>query len=276
VDNQIATFRKVALSTSRILAQKGGRVSRLLYKAADVYRRTYNNLNYDMNTNGEFYVLDRLASTAPTTVFDVGANKGDYTGACLSRFPGATVHSFEIVPQTFRKLTKNVSSPRVVLNEFGLSNVHGSTVLSYNPEDDGSSSMVEGDKIHDGRWEEIKVSVTTGDRYCERNAVDRIDLLKVDVEGAEHLVFEGFSQMFKKESISAVQFEFGMVNIYSKFLLKDFWELFSNHGFLLGPIMPTGVVFKNYNTRDEDFQGPPNFFAVHKSKPAIIEAVRRR
>ncbi|EUB99536.1 methyltransferase FkbM family [Rhizobium sp. CF080] len=276
MDNRIATLKKAALNTSRILAHRGGRMSQLLYKAADVYRKTYNNLNYDMKTNGEFYVLDRIASTAPITVFDVGANKGDYTMACLSRFSSATVHSFEIAPQTFRKLAHNVSSPRVVLNEFGLSNAAGSTVLRYNPDDDGSSSMVEGDKIHDGRWEEITVRVTTGDCYCEQNAVDQIDLVKVDVEGAEHLVFEGFSGTFKKGNISAVQFEFGMVNIYSKFLLKDFWDFFSSHGFLLGPIMPTGVVFKSYNTRDEDFQGPPNFFAVHKSKPAVIEAVRRR
>jgi hypothetical protein len=101
-------------------------------------------------------------------------------------------------------------------------------------------------------------------------------LLKVDFEGAEHIVFNGFSESFKTGSISAVQFEFGMVNIYSKFLLKDFWEFFSKHGFVLGPVMPQGIYFKEYNTRDENFQGPPNFFAVHKSKPKIIEAVRRK
>jgi len=54
-----------------------------------------------------------------------------------------------------------------------------------------------------------------------------------------------------------------MVNIYSKFLLKDFWDLFTRYDFVLGPIR---VDFKEYNTRDENFQGPPNFFAVHKSE----------
>jgi hypothetical protein len=89
-------------------------------------------------------------------------------------------------------------------------------------------------------------------------------------------VFDGFSQSFENGLISSVQFEFGMVNIYSKFLLKDFWEFFSNHGYVLGPVMPKGVDFKEYNTRDENFQGPPNFFAVHKSKSKIIEAVKRK
>jgi hypothetical protein len=40
--------------------------------------------------------------------------------------------------------------------------------------------------------------------------------------------------------------------------------------------MPKGVIFKDYNPRDEDFQGPPNFFAVHKTKSRLIDAVKCR
>jgi FkbM family methyltransferase len=229
-----------------------------------------------MESNGEYYVLDRLSTTGIKNVFDVGANKGEYTNACLSRFPAATIHAFEIAPPTYQKLTQNVSSERVKFNKFGLSNTEGYFELNYNPDDDGSSSLVEGSSIHDGMWQRIKVDVTTGDKYCKDSGVKSIDLLKVDVEGAEHLVLDGFSQSFASGVISSVQFEFGMVNIYSKFLLKDFWELFSKHGFVVGPVMPNGVDFKDYNTRDEDFQGPPNFFAVHKSKLNIIKAVRRQ
>jgi hypothetical protein len=94
------------------------------------------------------------------------------------------------------------------------------------------------------------------------------------VEGAEHLVLEGFTDSFERGIISAVQFEFGMINIYSKFLLKDYWQFFSQYGFAIGPIMPKGVAFKDYNPRDENFQGSPNFFAVHKTKSMIMEAVK--
>jgi FkbM family methyltransferase len=229
-----------------------------------------------METNGEYYVLNKLAAmTQVTTIFDVGANKGEYTNACLCRFKNAKVHAFEIAPPTYQKLIANVSSERVKFNNFGLSNAVGSFDLNYNPNDDGSSSLIAGGNIHDGLWRKIKVDVTTGDEYCRDNNVTSIDLLKVDVEGAEHLVFDGLLNNFGKCAISAVQFEFGMVNIYSKFLLKDFYDLLNRHGFVLGPVMPRGVDFKDYNTRDEDFQGPPNFFAVHKSKSHIIEAVRR-
>jgi FkbM family methyltransferase len=271
----MSILRQTAWTTSRIIAQNGGAVSRSLYQIANLYRKAYNNLNYNMDTNGEYYLLDKLSTTGVRTVLDVGANKGDYTRACLTRLKDATIHSFEIAPPTYQKLKNSVSSDRVKINNFGLSNSDGCFDLNYNPDDDGSSSLIEGSNIHDGSWKKIKVNVIRGDDYCKSELIESIDLLKVDVEGAEHLVFEGFSKTFEGGLISSVQFEFGMVNIYSKFLLKDFYDLFNGYGFVLGPVMPKGVDFKEYNTRDEDFQGPPNFFAVHKSKPQIIEAVRK-
>lgn len=259
-----------------MMAHNGGPMSRALFHAANVYVKTYNNLNYDMATNGENHVLNRLSGHDIKVVFDVGANKGEYTAACLSRFPNATIHAFEIVPATFEKLAAGATSPRIKLNSFGLANSSGRLSINYNPHDDGSSSLVEGSSIHPGTWQKVEVDVVTGDDYCADQKVDSIDLLKIDVEGAENLVLEGFSKSFGSGRISSVQFEFGMVNIYSKFLLKDFWEFFRKHGFALGPIMPKGVDFKEYDSRHETFQGPPNFLAVHESKPKLIDAVKRK
>jgi len=271
----MSAFRNTAWNTSRIIAQNCGSLSEALYRVANLYRKTYNKLNYDMKTNGEYFLLDKLSKTSVRTVIDVGANKGEYTEACLRKFSSATIHSFEIAPPTYQKLKSNVSSERVKLNNFGLSNVKGSFSFNYNPKDDGSSSLIDADNIGHGDWHKIQLDVITGDEYCNRNQIKTIDLLKVDVEGAEHLVFSGFKNSFEGGIISSVQFEFGMVNIFSKFLLRDFYELFNRYGFLLGPIMPKGVDFKEYDTRNEDFQGPPNFFAVHRSKPHIIEAVKK-
>ncbi|MEA3147443.1 MAG: hypothetical protein QOI53_3005 [Verrucomicrobiota bacterium] len=269
------TLRDVAWNINRLIAQNGGPISRVLFRAANLYVKTYKNLNYDMNTNGEYYILDCLKSQAILTVLDVGANKGEYTSACLSRFPHAEIHSFEIVPATYQKLITNVGTEKnVFLNNFGLSDTKGIVQINYNADDDGSSSIIEGSNIHNGQWEKVEVDVIKGDDYLVERNINSVDLLKVDVEGAEHLVLNGFSKSFENGRISAVQFEYGMVNIYSKFLLKDFWDLFSKYGFAIGPLMPRGVDFKEYNTRDEDFQGTPNFIAVHRSKINMIEAVR--
>jgi FkbM family methyltransferase len=236
--------REVALGVSRFIANSRGPVSSVIYKLACIYMRAHKNLNYDMNTNGEFALLNRLSDQNIKTIFDVGANVGDYSRECLSRFPAATIHSFEIVPATFQKLERNLAeSPRVKLNDFGLFNSRGTVQINCNPANDCISSIIEGDAIYKGNWRKLDVKVVVGDDYFNEKGLSVIDLLKIDVEGAEHLVLDGFRKAFEQGKILSVQFEFGMFNIYSKFLLIDYWKFFTEYGFALGPIMPDGVDF---------------------------------
>ena len=263
-------------SVNRLISQNFGPLSTALYHTANAYTKSYNNLNYDMKSNGEYRLLDKLARLETKVIFDVGANKGEYAKACLSRFKDAELHAFELVPETYARFVANVRSDRVVANPFGLSDQPGTVEINVNPRKDGLSSLIEGTAINKGSWTRQSVTVLRGDDYCAERSIARIDFLKVDVEGAEHLVLEGFSRMLAEGRISVIQFEYGMINIYSKFLLLDFWRVLTDHGFVLGPVMPRGVAFKSYNARDENFQGPPNFVAVHRSKLEIIEAVRLR
>lgn len=258
----------------RLVSQNLGPVSYAIYRAATLYIQSYKNINHDMNTNGEFYILNRMADLGAVTIFDVGANKGEYTNACLDRLREAKIHAFELVPETYAKFLVNVKSDRVTINKFGLSDKSGEIDVNYNSSQDGLSSLIEGTEINKGNWNKRKSIVRTGDEYCKSNGIESIDLLKMDVEGAENLVLGGFSEMLSDNRISAIQFEFGMINIYSKFLLIDFWNLLSGYGFVVGPLMPRGVDFKKYNVRDEAFQGPPNYVAVHSSKQNIIAALK--
>ena len=116
--------------------------------------------------------------------------------------------------------------------------------------------------------------VTTGDLYCSEHGIERIDFLKVDVEGAEREVLNGFSRMLDERRITAVQFEYGLVNIRSHVLLADFHELFESAGFAVGKIFPDGVDFRAYEIqRDEDFTGP-NYLAVQRERQDLIDALR--
>ena len=270
-------LKKAVASASRFVIRRGGPIPRNLHILADIYVRAYKNFNYDMRTNGEHFLLDQLAGLDMRTVLDVGANAGSYAEACLSRFPHATVHAFEIAPAIFQKLqAKLAGSGRLVLNGFGLSDHDGQIELNYSPGQDTLSSMIGAiTTIHDVGWQQCTAEIRTGDGYLRDSGIETVDLLKIDVEGAEHLVLQGFAGALQAGRIAAIQFEFGMINIYTKFLLIDFWSLLQGYGFALGPIMPNGVAFMDYDPRAEDFQGPPNFFAVHASRPDMIQAVRR-
>jgi FkbM family methyltransferase len=251
------------------LAHRGGLASTLLSKGANAYVRASKNLSYDMRRNGEYWLLDRLSALPVHIVFDVGANRGEYAFACVARLPSAKIHAFEVVPETYAKLIQTLAGEvRVVTNDFGLSDRAGELEIRYCPTQDGVSSIVGGKEIHDIAWETRQVHVETGDKYCASRSVDRINLLKIDVEGAEHLVLAGFDRMLRENRVDAVQFEFGMANIYTKVLLKDFWELFDSYGYVVGPLMPSGVPFQPYHPLIEDFQGPPNYVAALKTSRA--------
>jgi hypothetical protein len=62
--------------------------------------------NCDASSNGEEWVLHHLARSLPApTVFDVGANVGEYTQRLLRAFgPEARVHAFEPSWDAFTEL----------------------------------------------------------------------------------------------------------------------------------------------------------------------------
>ena len=88
-----------------------------LRQYAHTFINWVDNFEYDVELNGERFVLERLD---PEVVFDVGANVGQWALMASAACPRAQIHCFEIVPDTFEKL-KAVTRPNVTLNNFGLS-----------------------------------------------------------------------------------------------------------------------------------------------------------
>ncbi len=95
-----------------------------------------------------------------------------------------------------------------------------------------------------------------------------VDFLKLDVEGAEHLVLEGLENQLREQRVRFVQFEYGRVNILTHFLLRDFYQLFAKHGYVVGKIYPDHVDFREYDLNDEDFVGP-NYLACRAGDEAL-------
>ena len=57
-------------------------------------------------------------------------------------------------------------------------------------------------------------------------------------------------------------------SILTRFLLKDFHELFAEHGYVVGKIYPDHVDIRDYDLGDEDFLGP-NYLACRAEEPAL-------
>jgi FkbM family methyltransferase len=248
-----------------------GRTSKRMAMFCQEFLRTYKNCDYDCRSNGEQWLVTRLSAFRPAVVFDVGANVGNWLTLAQATFPGAQFHAFEIVPTTFAALAERMAgNAGVALNNFGLSNCSESIRMHVFDISTELSSHV---AFPHGSHHEIVCPVRRGDQYMRDKGIERIDLLKIDVEGAEHLVLEGFGAALATQ-IDVIQFEYGRVNIMTHFLLRDFYELLEASGYLVGKLFPNYVDFRNYELYDEDFLGP-NYIAVRKVKSRIIDALRK-
>ena len=226
------------------------------------YHGIHENQGYDHHSNGESWLLQTLARRKLLTVcFDVGANHGDWTALVRAANPGASVHCFEVCPPTFEKLAARFSGQAGIhLNPAGLSDRAGAITVKYCLDGDGLSSMFE--VVCSRNIRVIEANVIRGLDYSRDAGITKIDFLKIDVEGSEHLVLHGFGDLLEPRRIPIVQFEYGMVNISTKFLLRDFHLFFEARGYRVGKLFPTSVRFREYRFEDEDFRGPNNIAAA--------------
>lgn len=228
---------------------------------------------WEFQQHGEYQLLQKLAPLNFGTVFDVGANCGEWTRMARTFMPNATIHLFEIAPFTYRKLLKNLTlDEKMIPNNFGLSNQFGEAKLKYVPDNDRVSTLVQ-EIRHDNS--EMRTALTVpGDTYANMHAISYIDYLKIDTEGHEYFVLQGFLNLLKENRVGAIQFEYGFISVLTKWLLVDFYKLLTPLGYELGKLTPEGVVFKEFNLTDEDFKGP-DYVAVHKTRQDIKRLIQK-
>lgn len=239
-------------------------------RACMVFHRAYENCSYDPQANGEYWVIRQLARQHQLNLcLDVGANHGEWTALATQANPQAEIHSFEISPATYQQLQKNLGAhTNVTLNPCGLANRAASVDIFHDPEADGLTTMIAG--LRPGHHRKVAAEVMRGDVYCEAKQIKQIDLLKIDVEGAEMLVLEGFGDLLNPEQIRVIQFEYGYTNIKTKHLLWDYHRFFESRGYLVGKLFPRHVRIRPYQTPDENFLGP-NMIAVAPAWAPLLD-----
>ncbi len=136
----------------------------------------------------------RGQSAPVRVVFDVGAAIGEKTLACLKYFPQAIIHSFEPQSSSRQRLIRCTRrwKERVVIHAYGLYN-ENATVNFHLYSSADASSILPITEFRRGRVEvgTEPVTVRRLDDCVTELSVAKIDLMKVDVEGAEREVLEG-------------------------------------------------------------------------------------
>ena len=119
---------------------------------------------------------------------------------------------------------------------------------------------------------QVDCEVRRGADYAAAHDIQRIDILKIDVEGAEGKVLAGFDPMISEGRVRLIQFEYNRGAILGDFLLKHAYAFFTPRGYRLGKLMPDGVHFHTYHFGHEDFAGP-NYVACREDDAELIRLI---
>ena len=197
----------------------------------------------------------------PRTFVDIGANHGLYTQSVLRRYPEIECHIFEPASSNIELLkNKFKGNDSVTINANALSNIEGELTLYSNKPGSGLASLTKRniDHVNIKMNLEEKVDVIRFDNYWVGGIIDYV---KIDVEGHELDVLDGFGNLLKMTKL--VQFEFGGCNIDTKTHYRDFWYYFTNLGFDIYRITPYGPHrLTKYTEYDEHYM-TTNFIAVN-------------
>ena len=154
-------------------------------------------------------------------VFDIGAFKGDtayfFSKKCSNK---ARIYAFEPDENNYKILLK-------IKDKYKLNNVIASDILFSNSETEINFLSM------DLNRPAVKMKSKTIDKFVEENNIEKIDYIKMDVEGAEKNILEGSIKTIKKFKPSLA------IAIYhgGKLFMEDFYNI---------PIFIKNVINEDY------------------------------
>ncbi len=157
----------------------------------------------------QYDVKDVFEVNNDSVVFDIGAWKGDsayfFSKKCSD---DAKIYAFEPDANAYEAL-------KCVKEKYKLNNVILENVLLSNKEENVDFvSMIPNTPV-------VKMNAVTVDKFVNDNNIDRIDYIKMDVEGAEQHILEGAKETIKKfrPSLAIAVYHGG------KLFMEDFYKV---------------------------------------------------
>jgi len=176
------------------------------------------------------------------TVLDVGANIG-YFSLIAARTIGKNgrVWAFEPVPRMLEVLNSNVSNNAlqgiITVVPQAVSNAPGTTVMYVNAMASGWSSLY-GEASATlppeilAQQERIEIACTTLDEWAAQHDWPPIDLIKMDIEGAEKQALEGMVQLSRRIAQLKLIIEFNVRTLQAaKITPEEFFAAIGTCGF---------------------------------------------
>ena len=205
-------------------AQRLGREIRALFDKE--YRRAFRNLR-------------NLPRREYRFVIDGGANRGSFTDAFLQLHRPERIVLVEAIPDLAENLRARYrSDPRITVVQAALAERNGEAQFEIN-RSEASSSLLPID-VRNSKWfardmrvaRTIQVPTLTLPELMVRAGLETVDLLKLDLQGAERLVLTGGAEVLDR--VEVIYTEIFFEQLYADaWLFWDTNEFLSHRGFKL-------------------------------------------
>lgn len=158
---------------------------------------------YDPNN---MYFLEEIFGKGKYKVFlDIGANIGIYSLIVAFKQESSQIIAIEPHPFTYKLLKENISvnkfKNRIKAYQVGLSNIDG--VINFTNEPGSTINKTVNIQCKKN-IKFIQINVITGDSFCEKHSIIP-DVIRIDVEGHENQVIEGFHKTLSSIKIILVE-----------------------------------------------------------------------
>jgi len=199
--------------------------------------------------------------------FDIGANMGYYSLIAAKRVgEGGEVHSFEPNPRMFDELKYNIELngfTNLRLNNFALGDKTGVASLSryergkevycsLSNRNFPGTNIVGYDEVH----------IETLNNYVKKMGIEKIDLIKMDVEGAELMVLHGALPLLESGALRMIIFELAKINATGfGYHCEEVLDLLRGFGFTIYQIDNTSNLIE-IKFNPIEYPGSPSFVAI--------------
>lgn len=140
-------------------------------------------------------------------ILDIGANVGIVSIYMAKLFPGHTIYAYEPLPINYANLLKNLrlnDVVNVVPVNAAVTADGRELVMHFNLDNTGGASAITGLPPYN----EAKATSVTLQGVFDAHGIDRVALMKMDVEGAEHEILAGAGSLLDRIGFLAMEAHF--------------------------------------------------------------------
>lgn len=199
-----------------------------------------------------YRIVCELCNRQDPVIIDGGAHRGGSVAAFSALVPQAHFHCFEPDPTLADELRTTLSGLRnVVVVQAALGEARGLARFNINASRPTNSLLPAADGLQSDLEElckavaQVDVEVTSLDDYCRASGLQRVDVVKLDLQGYDYMALLGAKSVLRQATVVMVEVLF--VELYKGcHLFPDILSLLDEAGFALFTLC--GI---HYGKRDE-------------------------